>query len=240
MITIKISAKKKARKLLLQNRLYALTAYDDVKRIIEDKQFTIIPYQKHANTENVSELIKRLKLEDEIKRKDAFLYIHHNLRLLFINEAVPDKDKCALLRHELGHICDADFLFANPLQTNIEREEFANAFSLFAKNPGVGHIIRVFFLRKWKGFLLAALLLALVSGCTYFFFPQLFSPAKPVTENVFSPQEEGRSFYVTSAGKKYHQNHCIIIKYRNNVTEIEYEDAVADGYTPCMLCAPEK
>ena len=240
MITIRNSAKKTARKILLQNRLYALTSYADVKRIIEAKRFSIIPYQRHANTEHVSALIKRLKLEDEISRKDSFIYIHHNLRLLFINEAASDKDKCALLRHELGHICDADLLLANPMHSGIEREEFANAFSLYAKNPGPGHWLQVFFLKKWKGLLLAALLLALISGCAYIFVPRLFPAVKPVTEDVSSPGATDRTFYVTSAGKKYHRAHCIIIKYKTNVTPIGYDDAVKDGYTPCMICSPEE
>ena len=50
-------AKEKAFKVLIQNKLYSLTNYNDLQRIIESNQFTIIEYKKHNNSDSVSELI---------------------------------------------------------------------------------------------------------------------------------------------------------------------------------------
>ena len=51
-----------AHKILLQNKLYSLTDYNNLRRVVESNQFTIIEYKKHKNSENVSELIEKLRV----------------------------------------------------------------------------------------------------------------------------------------------------------------------------------
>lgn len=46
-------------------------------------------------------------------------------------------------------------------------------------------------------------------------------------------------FYVTERGKKYHKENCRTIKNRD-VTGIEEEDAVEEGYAPCRRCLKAK
>ncbi len=233
-------AKEKALKILIQNKLYSLTDYKDLQHIIESNQFTIIEYKKHTNSEPVSELIKRLRVENETQQNDSFLYINNNLKFLFINENIPLEDKCALLRHELGHICDPDLKNSNPQNTRIKREEFANEFSCYTKNPGIRLKIYVFLIKKWK--LLAAImvLIACVLGLSVMNKSLITQPAKPVTGDVSTYVNSDNTYYVTSAGKKYHLKHCITIKYRNNLTEIKLNDAINNGYKPCMICNPEE
>lgn len=233
-------AKETALKILIQNKLHSLTDYGDLQRIIESNQFTIIEYKKHSNSEPVSELIKRLRVENETQQNDSFLYINNNLKFLFINENIPLEDKCALLRHELGHICDPDLKNSNPQDSRIKREEFANEFSCYTKNPGIIFKFYLLIIKKWKLFVGMMALIACVLGLSVMIKPSIIQPAKPVTGDASTYIIPDSAYYVTSAGKKYHRKHCITIKYKNNLTEIKLNDAVNNGYKPCMICNPDE
>ena len=115
------SPKYIAFKTLIKHKLYLLNNYADLRCIIESNQFTIIEYKKHTNSQPVSELIKRLKIENQIEQNDSFLYINNNLKFVFINADISDEDKCSLLRHEFGHICDPDLKNSNPQNSRIKR-----------------------------------------------------------------------------------------------------------------------
>lgn len=233
-------ARNKALKILIQNKLYSLTDCNDLQRIIESNQFTIIEYKKHNNSESVSELIKRLRVENETQQNDSFIYINNNLKFVFINTDVPDQDKCALLRHELGHICDPDLKNGNLQNSRIKREEFANEFSCYTKNPGIRLKIYVFLIKKWKLLVAVMALIACLLGVAFITNTLIISPAKPVTGDVSTYVNSDNTYYVTSTGKKYHRKYCIIIKYKNNLTEIKLNDAINDGYNPCLVCNPQK
>lgn len=234
------SAKQKAHKLLLQNRLYALTDVHDLQRIIESNQFTILAYKKHTNSAYISELIKKLGVENEIQCNDSFLYLKNNLKFLFIHADVSKEDACALLRHELGHISDPDFKNSEISYSKIKKEEFANEFSCYIKNPSVPFKIYVFLIKKWKWLVSAIALLACILGLSFLMHSLRISPAKPATSDAPVSVISDHTYYITSAGKKYHQKHCIIIKYKNNLTEITLDDAMSDGYKPCLICNPNE
>ncbi len=230
------SPKRIAFKTLLKHKLYLLNNYNDLRRIIESYQFTIIEYKKHTNSEPVFELIKRLGIENETQQNDSFLYINNNLKFVFINADISDEDKCTLLRHELGHICDPD-LKNNGLQNSrIKSEEFANQFSCYTKNPGLCFIISIFLIKKWKLLVSAMVLIAFLFGYSFIISRLTFSSEKPVTVDAVSPTLFDDTYYVTSSGEKYHRKHCIIIKYKNNLTKVKLNDAINNGYKPCMIC----
>ncbi len=233
-------AKEMALKILIQNKLYSLTDYNDLQRIIESNQFTIIEYKKHSNSKPVSELIKKLRIENEIQQNDSFLYINNNLKFVFINEDVSDKDKCSLLRHELGHICDPDFKNSNLQNSSITREEFANEFSCYTKNPGIIFKFYLFIIKKWKLLVGMMALITCVLGLSVMIKSLIIQPTKPVTGDASTYIIPDSTYYVTSAGKKYHRKHCVAIKYKNNLTEIKLNDAINNGYKPCMICNPEE
>lgn len=44
---------------------------------------------------------------------------------------------------------------------------------------------------------------------------------------------------VTKSGKKYHLPDCRYVTYKTNTTELELEEALKIGYTPCSVCLPE-
>ena len=234
------SPKYIAFKTLIKHKLYLLNNYTDLRHIIESNQFTIIEYKKHNNSEPVSELIKRLNIEKEIEQNHSFLYINNNLKFVFINADISDEDKCALLRHELGHICDPDLENSNLQNSRIKREEFANEFSCYTKNPDILLKIYVFLIKKWKLLVAMMVLIACVLGLSVVNKSLITQPAKPVTGDVSTYVNSDNTYYVTSAGKKYHLKHCIIIKYKNNLTEIKLNDAVNKGYKPCLICIPEE
>ena len=86
------SPKHIAFKTLIKHKHYLLNNYTDLKHIIESNQFTIIEYKKHSNSEPVSELIKRLGVENETQQSDSFLYINNNLKFVFINTDISNQD----------------------------------------------------------------------------------------------------------------------------------------------------
>lgn len=88
--------KRIARNLLLKQKCYSLDNYAHLKRIFEENQVTVIAYKKYANSILVTELIERLHIETEIANNDSFLYLCNNLKFLFVNDDIPDDDKCAL------------------------------------------------------------------------------------------------------------------------------------------------
>ena len=67
----------------------------------------------------------------------------------------------------------------------------------------------------------------------------IIQPTKPVTGDASTFVLSDNTYYVTSAGKKYHRKHCVIIKYKNNLTQIKLNDAINAGYKPCLICISE-
>jgi len=45
--------------------------------------------------------------------------------------------------------------------------------------------------------------------------------------------------YVTQRGKKYHKEICRLVKNKSNITELEKEHALEEGYDPCKRCFQE-
>ncbi len=234
------SAKHKALKILIQNKLYSLTDCYALQRIIEYNQFLIVEYKKHTNSESVSELIKRLGVEEEVQHNDSFLYLTSNLKILFINADISVEDKCALLRHELGHICDPNFKNGAASYSKIKREEFANEFSCYIKNPGIGFKFILFIIKKWKLIISMIALSACVLGFSIMIKPLIIQQTTPVTADISTFKNSDNTYYVTSRGKKYHRKHCVIVKYRNSLTELTINEAVEVGYEPCLICIGEE
>ncbi len=233
------SVKRKAQRVLLKNRLYSLTDYNALRRVVESCQFTIIEYKKHYNTRYVSELIKKLGIESEVERNDSFLYLKNNLKFLFVNSDVSEQDKCSLLRHELGHICDPDLINADIHYSKIKKEEFANEFSLYIKNPGIVFKFCVLVVKKWKLAVCIAALTACVLGLFLMVNSLIIQPRKAAARYIDASGIFDDTYYVTSGGRKYHRDFCIIVKYRNNLTECTISEAVEDGYKPCSICVSQ-
>lgn len=224
-----------AHKTLLQNNIFSCPTYDDLMKMIEANGFTVVLYNKYSNSQYVTELIKQLKIENDIENNDSFFYLKNNFKFVFINEDISDKDKCSLLRHELGHILYPYLEENNINHTRIEQEEFANEFSYHIKNPGFTIKLRSFLKRK-RTLLLTIIMLVLISSFFYFYKTDIAEKSKNTSTPVISATKSGEFYYVTSGGKKYHRNFCIIVKNRTNISEHTLQEVTEDGYKPCLLC----
>lgn len=232
------SARRIAFKTLIQNKLYSLPDCDELEHIIESNQFTIINYKKHTNSEYVSELIKKLRIENEIEHSYSFLYWKENLRFVFLNADVSDDDKRTLLCHELGHILDPDIRNSN--YSKIKKEEFANEFACFIKSPSILSRLCVFIIKNLKFLLTIILLIACFSGFLLFKSSPPYERITSVTKGISTTPNSDTMYYVTKSGDRYHRKFCIIVKTRKNLTEHTLHEAIDAGYTPCLICFPRE
>jgi len=230
------SAKHIAYKILVKNKLCSSPTYEELQRIIESKQFTVIPYKKHGNSRYVAELIKKLEIENEIESNDSFFYLNNNLKFVFINSDISHEDKCALLRHELGHISNPNLMVNEVNCSRIKQEEFANDFAYNIKNPN--RYIYLLSLLSKKPILIACIfaLVILIIGIfclsNHYTNKTISNISNSISPNTYTDN----LYYVTSGGKKYHRNFCIIVKNRINIQEHTLSDAKSKGYKPCSLC----
>ena len=232
------SPRRIARKILLQNRLCVAPDYKHLQRIIESNQFTIIKYNKRTNSEDVSALIKTLGIENEIQNSDCFLYLKNNLRFIFLNSDVSDEEKCLLLCHELGHILDPALDKSN--YSKIKKEEFANEFSCYIKNPGIGFKLYMLIIKRWKLLTCLLALSALVLGLFFVINSGKTKETASLTSDISLSENSDDIYYITSAGEKYHRKNCITVKYRNNLTKCTLDEALELGYKPCLICLPDE
>lgn len=222
-------AKQLAYKTFRQYKLRNSRNYNDITAVIEKQGFILIPFKKYNNTKEVAECIEKLHLEDKIQKKNAFIYLSNNIKLVFVNSDLSDEDKYILLSHELGHILDPSLQNSNFSYFKIQNEEFANEFSYHLQNPSIW--IRLKFSRFFKPL-----------SATIFIICLLIVGGIVVTNiannlSVSSPISSAQKCYVTPNGKKYHRDFCIVIKNRKNIkTYKTSEDAKDEGYDPCLLC----
>lgn len=232
------SARRIAFKTLIKNKLYSLPDYDELEHIIESNQFTIINYKKYTNSEYVSELIKKLRIENDIERSDSFLYWKGNLRFVFLNADVSDDDKRILLCHELGHILDPDIKNSN--YSKIKKEEFANEFVCFIKSPSILSRLCVFIIKNLKFLLTIIFIIACFSGFLLFKGSPPYERNASVIKGISTISNSDTMYYVTKSGDRYHRKHCIVVKTRKNLTEYTLDEAIDAGYTPCLICFPRE
>lgn len=229
------SPKKISQKLMRKNRLISAPDLNALEKLIQDNGFTIIEYNKYNNTPEVNELIQTLKIENRISTENSFIYLDGNIKFVFINSDLKPSEKTTLLDHELGHICDKRLDAPNHLYSKIEREAFANEFAHYLEHPSIlTKIISTFLKRKVVCILsFALLLLAVVSICII---------NNSQARAVFSTRESAyltQPYYVTTTGIRYHKNFCKHVKQKTNTTQMTIDDAISQGYTPCLDCIGE-
>ena len=229
------SPKKLSQKLMRKNRLSSTPSLKTLEELIQGNGFTIIEYNKYNNTPEVNELIQTLGIEDRISSRNSFVYIKGNLRFVFINSDLTPSEKTTLLCHELGHICDKRLDAPNHIYSNIEREAFANEFAHYLEHPSVlTKIISTFLKGKLVCILIFVSLLLSAGG--------IYITSNSQVRSAFSAQEPTaltQFYYVTTTGIRYHKDFCKHVKYRTNTTKMTLDDAISQGYTPCLDCIGE-
>lgn len=230
-------AKNIARRVMLRHRLWRSPSCEELKSIIESKGFVLIMYKRCNNTKDIEDLVERLRVQKEVAERDSFIYINNSLRIVFLNSDMGEEEKCALLRHELGHILDPDLIAYGAYSSGVKREEFANEFSYHLKSPGVGFRLCAFINQKRVLFGCAVGALLCASILFFTVYGNLKLEQEHSVPGVKALQED--RYYVTSGGEKYHRGYCVIVKNRTNVTEVSIDDAMKKGYGSCDLCIGE-
>ena len=226
-------AKQLAYKTLTKYKLYNSRDYNDIAVVIEKHGFILIQFKKYNNMKEVVECIEKLHLAERIQQKDAFIYLSNNLKLVFINSDLSDEDKYILLCHELGHILDPSLQNSNFSYFKIQNEEFANEFSYHLQNPSIWIRLKLSIFYKplfVTSFIICILIIGSIGVTTV--------ASNLSVSNSINCVEK---CYVTSNGKKYHREFCIVVKNRTNIKAYKTSnDAKNEGYTPCLLCIGEE
>ena len=229
------SPKKLSQKLMRKNRLSSTPSLKTLEELIQSNGFTIIEYNKYNNAQEVNELIQTLGIEDRISTENSFVYVDGNIKFVFINSNLKSSEKITLLCHELGHICDKRLDAPNHIYSKIEREAFANEFAHYLEHPSLlTKIVSRFFRRKLVYILVFVLLLLATGG--------IYITSNTQVKSVFSAHEPTsltQSYYVTTTGIRYHEHFCKHVKYKTNTTQMTIDDAISQGYTPCLDCIGE-
>lgn len=229
------SPKKLSQKLMRKNRLSSTPSLKTLEELIQNNGFTIIEYNKYNNAQEVNELIQTLGIEDIISTENSFVYVDGNIKFVFINSDLKLSEKTTLLCHELGHICDKRLDAPNYVYSKIERESFANEFAHYLEHPTVlTKIISTFLKRKLIFILIFALSLLTATG--------IYIVSNSQATSVFSAHEPitlTQPYYVTTTGIRYHEHFCKHVKYKTNTTQMTIDDAISQGYTPCLDCIGE-
>ena len=233
-----LKSRRAAHKIFLQNSSNLKSmSYSDLVGVAEKKGFTVIEFTKFAD-EDANELINELGLSGKAAAYSAFVYWSNSVRLVFIEKDLSNSEKTALLRHELGHICDENY--RNSSFSHIQKEEFANSFSTFLCSPPL-YIRFLAWIKKRKVVCSAAVALVLLVGLFVFVLQPKFLDNKQTSSGVsaVSSGDKTEMFYVTTHGKKYHRENCPYIKSRTNVEKHNLEYMLENGYTPCFYCVAD-
>jgi hypothetical protein len=229
------SPKKISQKLMRKNRLSSAPDLNVLEKLIQDNGFTIIEYNKYNNTSEVNELIQTLRIENRISTENSFVYLDGNIKFVFINSDLKPSEKITLLCHELGHICDKRLDAPNHLYSKIEREVFANEFAHYLEHPSLlTKTFSTFLKRKLVCILILVLILLSATG--------IYIGSNPQVKAVFSTQQSAdltQPYYVTTTGIRYHKNFCKHVRHKTNTTQMTIDDAISQGYTPCLDCIGE-
>lgn len=228
-------SRKNAYNLLRKRKQYKKLALDDLHKIIEDKGFKIIEYRKYNYSEELRLLINRLNIEKQIQEKDSFYYKSDNLKFIFINEDASDEDKLILLSHEIAHIFDERISEPETIYTNAQMENYANEFSHYLNTPSFPLKVFSFLLKKPLLFILALIIvITSFTGVIAFNSHHVLNQKSFPTVNLNSSSPN--MYYVTSTGTKYHKSFCKHVKYKTNIQTFSYNEAISEGYLPCLDC----
>ena len=229
------SPKKISQRLMRRNCLSSAPDLNTLEKLIEDNGFTIIKYNQYNNAYEVNDLIKTLGIENRISTENSFVYINNAIKFVFINSDLKTSEKITLLCHELSHICDKNLDVPYHLYSHIEREAFANEFAHYIEHPSILTKIASLFLRRKLVIILTIVLLLLSAAGIYAW-------QNSYVVDVFFQRESSsitQNYFVTTTGKRYHKSFCKHVKYKTNTTRKTIDEAISEGYTPCLDCIGE-
>lgn len=223
-----MSVKKAAKKFLrkINRNLDFLT----VKQYYEKNGWKI-----HYFSESDS-IIEELELQEKAQREKGFIYNEGNIKYIFINVNLSEREKRDVIFHEAGHI-ELNHEYSDLNNNAIERQanEFANILIDFCSNNTHNNKTVIVLLS-----VIAILLIINLIICSGLNNDAEIQTAIPKTTDTDIAVEnnindEQQYVYVTPSGKKYHLQDCYYI--RNNPKAYKIDITTAEqSYIPCSVC----
>lgn len=131
-------ARKAAYKVCRRFGIPSSAKHSEIVKIIEEYTYEVIPFDPlRLDSGGIGTLINQLGLQEEVMRHNAFVYIKGSLKFVFLNSTLSENDKCVVLLHELGHICDPSFNEPEAIYSKVQRESFADDFAFYMLHPSL-------------------------------------------------------------------------------------------------------
>lgn len=201
--------------------------YTSLKKAAQNIGYTIVEFNNICNDKDIETIIKNLEISDNVLISRGFTYADNNYRLIFINENLNDEEKAIVLSHELGHIVCEHMTRNSIIGTDVKEENEANEFSHYLLKQGSTRKIKQCISRHKK--------IAIATTCILVFLIVGFF----VYQYIDLEQSYYGEYYVTSTGKKYHEEDCIFVKDKTNVERLTKEQFESGEYELCEMCLPD-
>lgn len=203
-----------------------------LEQIIRAHGFIIIRFDKYANSDKITSLLKTLDLTHMIETHKGFSYEDEDNGFVFIKSKLTEKEKKDVYLHELGHI---QLRHTRTKGNEILQELQAEVFSACVK-------ILLYINHIAKNAVMALLLVIITVTAIAVNNRIEHESGKPVETEIvqISPQipDTNSTVYITASGKKYHKPDCRYVKNKTNIKEISKSEAIRLEYEPCKICNP--
>lgn len=203
-----------------------------LEQVIREHGFTIVRFDKHANSDDVMSLLETLHLTHMIETNNGFSYEDEDNGFVFVKGKLTEHEKKDIYLHELGHI----YLQHTRTKGNEILQEFqAEIFSAFVK-------MLLYIKHVSKIAVMALLLITIIIIAITVNDRSEYQPEKPIatetTQVSTQIPDSNEAVYITASGEKYHKPDCRYVKNKTNVKEIPKLEAIRLEYEPCKICNP--
>lgn len=219
------SAKNKASNIVKEYRLSS-PSLDNLIIVAKNLGYEIIDFGKKQNSGGTAALIKELSVQKNIETSSAFTYQYNDIKIIFLCDALNEREKCYALAHELGHIVCGHMEYSHCSSDGIEDEFEANEFAHYLLYPKAHQKVRNYLLsHKSSAIVTGTIVLVIIIGIVF--------AASAAQENRYYGD-----YYVTTSGQKYHTKECFTIsgsESAHRMTKVEHESG---QYSSCSICLP--
>ncbi len=195
------------------------TLYD----ALTEQGYTIVEFNGVCDSEEVTDLIEALHLEDQVAHSKCFTFQNDKYRLIFLHEDLNEEERTIVLAHEAGHIWNGHMAHNSVFGEDVIQEQEANEFSHYLLRNRSG-------IQKRKKAIATVLAMALIMTLGLGIILKTHHDAEVYTEH----------FYRTAAGSKYHVRNCMFLKDKKGVYRLTKKEFESGEYEPCGACLPNE
>lgn len=195
---------------------------DGLCRALKELGYTVVSCNGLCDSDEVTELLDALGLQERARRSRGFTYRDGSFRLVFLHQDLTEEEKTIVLAHEAGHIWCGHMDRNRVLGEDVLLEREANEFSHYLLRDRSGKLCRT------GRIALASVLLA--AGCLC---------AALVWKGQHDRALYTDHFYRTAAGHRYHLRACMYIRDRKDVYRLTREEFESGAYEACDACLPD-